>query len=163
MKDRIELAKLFKELGFKVGAEIGVFQGSYSRALCRYNPDLLLYSIDAWIGQKHEKMHERAINKLKGYNAILIKEESSVAVKRFEDNSLDFVYIDADHRYPAVLKDLTLWTPKVRSGGIVSGHDYQAPDVRRAVDEFAKVMTTDCDTVNPRNGITERSWYFINE
>ena len=46
------------------------------------------------------------------------------AVNRFEDNSLDFVYIDANHTEPFVTQDITEWSKKVRPGGVVSGHDY---------------------------------------
>ncbi len=40
------------------------------------------------------------------------------------DESLDFVYIDADHRFDYVMEDLIAWGRKVRKGGIISGHDY---------------------------------------
>ena len=174
MKDRIELAKYFTELGLKIGAEVGVLQGSYSRALCRYNPELKLYSIDAWglLDKKegmrafHLKMYKRAKRKLSFHTATLIREPSTEAVKRFGNGSLDFVYIDANHSYPAVLEDITIWTPKVRSGGIVSGHDYNLPAVSRAVREYAEknnmqVMLTDCDRINPRIKGIEYSWYFM--
>lgn len=174
VKDRIDLAKYFKELGFKVGAEIGVLEGSYSRALCRYNPELKLYCIDAWglvdkresMRAFHLKMYERAKRKLSFHTSILIRKPSIEAVKQFTDDSLDFVYIDANHSYDAVKEDITIWTPKVRSGGIVSGHDYNLPDVSRAVIEYAeknnlKVMSTDCDRINPRTKGIEYSWYFI--
>lgn len=174
MKDRIELAKYFKKLGFKVGAEVGVLEGSYSRALCRYNPELKLYSIDAWglLDKKegmrafHLKMYERAKRKLSFHTAILIREPSIEAAKRFADGSLDFVYIDANHSYPAVKEDITIWTPKVRSGGIVSGHDYQLEEVIKAVDEYVennnlKLMQTDYDSYNKRTKKVQKSWYFI--
>ncbi len=46
------------------------------------------------------------------------------ALEDFEDNSLDFVYIDGDHNFKHISEDIYEWTKKVRSGGIVSGHDY---------------------------------------
>jgi predicted O-methyltransferase YrrM len=55
----------------------------------------------------------------------------------FDDNSLEFVFLDAEHLYDDVLQDLNLWYPKVRSGGIIAGHDYYAgTQVKQAVDEF---------------------------
>ena len=174
MKDRIELAKYFAQLGFRVGAEVGVLQGSYSRALCRYNPELKLYSIDAWglLDKKesmkayHLKMYERAKNKLAPHTVTLIREPSVEAAKRFADGSLDFVYIDANHSYAAVIEDITVWTPKVRSGGIVSGHDYQLEEVIKAVDEYVgnnnlKLLQTDYDSYNERTKKVQKSWYFI--
>ena len=61
------------------------------------------------------------------------------ASKLFEDNSLDFVLIDADHSYQAVKEDLRAWVPKVKPGGVIAGDDYASPThpgVRRAVDEY---------------------------
>ena len=42
----------------------------------------------------------------------------------FEDESLDFIYIDANHAYDFVVEDINLWFPKLKKGGIFSGHDY---------------------------------------
>jgi predicted O-methyltransferase YrrM len=60
------------------------------------------------------------------------------AVKLFDDESLDAVFIDADHSYEAVKLDIQNWMPKVRRGGILAGHDYVPswPGVVRAVDEL---------------------------
>ena len=46
------------------------------------------------------------------------------AVKDFKDESLDFVYIDANHGYESTKEDIREWSKKVKKGGIVSGHDY---------------------------------------
>jgi hypothetical protein len=62
---------------------------------------------------------------MEGYpNHEMILELSMDAVKRFKDDSIDFVYIDANHQDPYVTQDIAEWTRRVRSGGIVSGHDY---------------------------------------
>lgn len=53
----------------------------------------------------------------------------------FNDNSVDFIYFDTDHSYEHVAKELKLWYPKVKKGGILSGHDYSG-DVEKAVLEF---------------------------
>ena len=54
----------------------------------------------------------------------LIRKSSLDAASDFEDGSLDFVYIDANHAFEYVVADIAAWTPKVRDGGVVSGHDY---------------------------------------
>ena len=57
----------------------------------------------------------------------------------FVDESVRFVFIDADHSYDAVLSDLKEWWPKLRKGGIFAGHDYGVkawPGVKRAVDSM---------------------------
>ena len=46
------------------------------------------------------------------------------ALDDFEDNSLDFVYIDGNHTLPFIAMDIFGWEQKIRKGGIISGHDY---------------------------------------
>ena len=59
----------------------------------------------------------------------------------FEAGELDFVFIDGEHGYEAAKADVEAWWPKVRSGGLLVGHDYDRhrfPGVCRAVDEFGE-------------------------
>lgn len=68
-----------------------------------------------------------------------LKMPSEQAASLFEDGSLDFVFLDADHGYEAVRCDLEVWFPKVKRRGVLGGHDYlnpAFPSVRRAADEF---------------------------
>jgi len=60
----------------------------------------------------------------------------------FFDNTLDFVFIDAAHDYQSVKEDIGAWYPKVKEGGVISGHDYpEWEGVKKAVDErFGKDM-----------------------
>jgi hypothetical protein len=55
---------------------------------------------------------------------MVLRMDSLEAARLVEDESLDFVYIDGDHRFDAVMADLIVWSRKVRFGGVVSGHDY---------------------------------------
>jgi len=127
---RETIYELWGELGFKVGAEIGVRMGTNAAAILVRVPDLKLYCIDPWgaylrvTDAAQERYYERCVRKLKGQNVELIKKCSMDAVDGFADQSLDFVYIDGDHRFDAVMSDLIAWVPKVRTGGVVSGHDY---------------------------------------
>lgn len=180
MKNRIELAKYFAELGFKVGAEVGVAFGYYSEVLCKHIPGLKLYAIDSWDTLENDKREKK--NGIKGedavrkalapYNAILIKKTSMEAVKDFADESLDFVFIDADHSYECVKEDVREWSKKVRSGGIVSGHDYYVfkgsgnRGVLDAVNEYAAehglaLQRTRIDRSNPVRDDRQPSWYFV--
>lgn len=54
----------------------------------------------------------------------LIRETSDKASQQFEDNSVDVVYLDADHSFKGCSNDIDLWFPKVKEGGILAGHDY---------------------------------------
>ena len=132
--NRAGLAQLFAELGFTEGAEIGVEKGVFSEILCQANPQLTLYSIDPWKAyreyrdhttqEKIDEIYNEAVNRLKNYNCKIIRKFSEEAYKDFADVSLDFVYIDANHDAKHTWQDLTLWVPKVKPGGIVSGHDF---------------------------------------
>lgn len=64
-------------------------------------------------------------------------ESSETAHIHFDDRSLDLVFIDGDHSYEAVRRDILQFAPKVKGGGVLSGHDYgNSDDVRRAVREL---------------------------
>ena len=71
-------------------------------------------------------------------NISLISDYSYNVVDTFEDNSIDFIYIDANHLYESVKQDLTLYYPKVKPGGYIGGHDYQKdwPGVVTAIHEI---------------------------
>jgi predicted O-methyltransferase YrrM len=66
-----------------------------------------------------------------------IKMPSHEAAALYEDESLDFVFVDGEHSYDGVSGDINFWLPKVRKGGVLAGHDYNhSADVRRAVNEL---------------------------
>jgi hypothetical protein len=67
-----------------------------------------------------------------------IKSGSAAAAANFADQSVDFVFIDADHVYDRVKEDILAWLPKVKPGGIIAGHDYNVghPGVLQAVPEI---------------------------
>lgn len=132
---RNDLPGLMNELGFKVGAEIGVLGGIYSQTLCAGIPGLKLYGIDPWLiywpdyrdykkQADLDREHDLMVKRLKSFNVEIIRSFSMDALKFFQDGSLDFVYIDGNHEYPFVTMDITHWATKVRVGGIVAGHDY---------------------------------------
>ena len=143
MKNRIELARYFNQLGLKVGGEIGVSGGINAENLCKNIEGLKLYCIDSWEGSRGENALKKSRERLSQYNVIFIKKTSMDAVKDFKDESLDFVFIDANHKFDFVMQDIIEWSKKVRSGGVVSGHDYyHSPSARigviEAVDAYVK-------------------------
>lgn len=184
---RDEIASLFNELNFKVGAEVGVCDGTYSEILCKNNPGLKLYGIDPWepyVGYRDyakvstfQKMIEDTKKKLSPYNFITVKKYSMDAVKDFEDNSLDFVYIDANHEDPYITDDIREWYKKVKIDGVLFGHDYANIRldhqsgvkwaVKAAVNKFtldnriSPWFTTGIDAPIIRKADTYRSWIII--
>ena len=67
-----------------------------------------------------------------------IRQDSVSAANRFEDASLDMVFLDGQHEYEAVKADIYAWLPKIKPGGLLAGDDYQPswPGVIQAVDEL---------------------------
>jgi hypothetical protein len=128
---REDLPQFFLNQGYKTGAEIGVFQGEFSESFCKAG--LKHYAVDPWIsyddyprGDKlMERRYQDTVRVLSPYkNCTIIRKTSLEAVEGFEDESLDYVYIDGNHMFRYVADDLFEWSKKVRSGGVVSGHDY---------------------------------------
>ncbi len=75
---------------------------------------------------------------LKGHFRTLFGGDSFDRAKDFEDGSIDFLFIDANHTYEYVIRDLQAFLPKMKKGGVISGHDHndQHPGVIRACREF---------------------------
>ena len=141
------LAKFFNVVGFRVGVEIGTHKGRYARSICRYNKKLKLYCVDPWLAYDNMKIDQNgqesiyniAVGNLKKYNAEIMKKTSMEALGDFNDNSLDFVYIDGNHHYEYVYEDICEWSKKVKSGGIIACHDYYVifwPGVTKAVEQY---------------------------
>ena len=83
-------------------------------------------------------------------NINLYKDYSYNVVDKFEDKSIDFIYIDAEHTYDSLKRDLELYLPKLKPNGIIAGHDYNEwiwPEVVKAVHEkFGNEVSEFMDT-----------------
>jgi hypothetical protein len=132
-RTRQHLAELFGELNFNLGAEIGVRLGRFSKKLCDKNPNLKLYCIDPWMGYnskygdaRQEKIYVEFLRRMVGYGERIevIRKTSMDAVPMFDDRSLDFVFIDGNHKFDFVMMDILHWTQKVKRGGIIMCHDF---------------------------------------
>jgi predicted O-methyltransferase YrrM len=138
---RTALIELFKELGFKTGAEMGTDHGQYAQTLCEKMPDLELHCIDPWVAYTEgeevktqdevDVIYEQAKIRLKNYNCKILRKTSMKAVEDFEEDSLDFVFIDGNHEFEYVYEDITEWAKKVKQGGIIAGHDYTIDPERK--------------------------------
>ena len=176
-----ELISIFKNVGFKIGVEVGVEKGMYSKRMASLIPDVKLYCIDPWVSygyytsrrsntsqKRMEEKYNEAVWRLAPFNCEIIRGYSHDVVHNFEDNSLDFVFIDANHGYEYALQDMVIWTEKVRVGGIVSGHDYfndeKCParcSVKDALDDFVRENEIMPWFVMGRQKYT--TWFFVKE
>lgn len=173
----IGLTNLFAELNFNIGAEIGVETGAFSEVLCKANPKLKLYSIDAWTTysgwneynsqDRLDAVYEEAKTKLAPYNCEIIKGFSMDVVKTFDNNCLDFIFIDGAHDFQSVTNDICEWSKKVRGGGIISGHDYFRSKGRYVNDVVDVVNAyTRAKHINPwflLRGAKRSSWMFVKQ
>ena len=149
------LYKEFVEIssnGSKI-VEVGCWKGKSTAYLAveiiNSKKDITLYAVDTWQGSpEHKYSHEIINNTL--YNTFItniepvkntivpLRMSSIEAANCFENESLDIVFIDANHYYDNVKSDILAWLPKIKRGGIISGHDYTEswPDVIKAVNEI---------------------------
>ena len=130
-----------------------------------------VYAIDPWdlattytessFSLTQSAAHTEFMSRLKDYdNVETIKDFSENASGRFDDESIDMVYIDGDHSFEACTIDLQSWIPKVKKGGIVSGHDgKQHSGVRRAISN----VTGSKDCIAADKLYSDTSWKFIKE
>ena len=152
---RTDLPQFFIDMGYKVGAEIGVRNGRFSRKLCQAG--LKVYAIDPWrnydgywgedaFKKEVEASYKFAKKILAPFDCVILRKTSLEALADIPNNSLDFVYIDGNHDFRYVADDLYEWTKKVRPGGVISGHDYFYANERKhdnihvkyVVDAFVK-------------------------
>lgn len=132
------LYEIFLKRGYTRGAEIGVWVGRNAHEMLLTMPDLELWLVDPYTPYKagrsvyneeimkdvRRKATLRFTGKFKDRNLKFLIMTSLEASRKVSDGYLDFVFIDGNHSYDAAMLDLLLWVPKVRSGGMITGHDY---------------------------------------
>lgn len=175
---RKEFIKIIEDNQCKRIAEVGVGHGHFSEFLLEKISSIeKLYAIDPWSDKYlefREGSYMSTINALEKFKdrAMILRETSKDASKMFENESLDFVYIDAEHSYGAVINDLEAWYPKIKLGKILAGHDYDKsqPDVVKAVDEFIKKYNLKLNIITPSKKYDEfgeeaysASWWVIKQ
>lgn len=162
---REDLPVIWRDSGYKIGVEIGVQRAIYSSYILQTMPDVHLHSIDPWVvygdsklgASGQERNYKIAMDRLKPFiekgSCTVHRTTSMEAVDKFEDGSLDFVFIDGDHSFNACAMDLIKYVPKVRRGGMIAVHDYipmRKGGVIDAIDAYTK-----CNMISP--------WFVIRE
>lgn len=152
---RRELWQLLTGMMCGNAAEIGVAEGNFSRDMLDWPIKFpRLFLVDRWkcvISQKGDASNSQVWhdNNLAEVKRKIAKEENRVMILRGDsvemankvpDDTLVLVYIDADHSYEGVTRDIRAWIPKLRSGGVMAFHDYENPayGVKKAVQDFCK-------------------------
>lgn len=160
LETREQLPLLLNRRGFAgTAVEVGVQNGAFSQWILTHWKGSLLISVDPWLEDtegiyrdasnvpqsQQEINYRRTVARLGRFHrrSQIWRMTSKEASLSIPDCSVDFVYLDARHDYESVSEDLHLWYPKVRSGGLFSGHDYLDGSfphgvfgVKTAVDEF---------------------------
>lgn len=160
-KTRIAMLSLLPKNGR--GCELGTFKGDFAEIIIGVCEPKELILVDVWPPQVNSgdvngnnvelldgsKLRHHVFDRFKHQPEVTPVHSMTVdALNNIPDNSLDYVYIDADHRYEGVLEDITLSYQKVKNGGYIMGHDYEMNPaktdnhyefgVKKAVDEFCK-------------------------
>lgn len=145
----VNFASILFENKSVVGAEIGVLEGKNAKSILQTLNVKKLYLIDPYIPYASSdlssmlpKALRSAKKKLSRFNDRIewVRKKSEDALQQFPDSFFDFVYIDGDHDYEFVKKDLEGYWKKLRKGGILGGHDFFGfySGVVKAVTEFSK-------------------------
>ena len=130
-----DLGHLLNDLDCQLGVEVGIYRGRFTATLAKRAPKMQLVGVDAWkvyLGYKdyenndlETEAYKDAVRRTKDYPQVkLINAWSVDAAKMFKDDSIDYLFIDANHTYEWVVEDMKAWIPKVKKGGIIMGHDY---------------------------------------
>ena len=141
--------------------EVGAWKGASTSYLAveAQHKKLRIDVVDTWSGSQEHKdisdirensLFETFIDNLRPVINLVnpIRTDSISASKMYDEESLDAVFIDADHRYESVKADILAWMPKAKKGGILAGHDYTLTHsgVILAVDELVEApeIIRDC-------------------
>lgn len=122
--------------------ELGTFLGgNLARCIDHINSECIeFYAIDNWLFQNISDTSNISGSYLQAFLDGMgdrkfkhIVSDSTKASEQFKDGCIDILFIDDDHNYPKVRANIKAWLPKVKSGGLICGHDYPDSGVKSAV------------------------------
>lgn len=158
--------EFIKQYGFRAVAEIGGGDGDTTRQVVA-QCDLDIYIVvERCMNEITENLYNVLVESdVKGdYGTslkpvALMRMDSISAAKYIADGSLDLVFIDADHLYEGVKNDIIAWMPKVRTGGILCGHDYDPTGNFTGLIEAVHEMCGDVATINTGGEDNNHVWW----
>ena len=186
LKSRNDIGAILEERNLNgIGIEIGVATGNYSQILLDNTKLKKIYFVDTWkyfsdgeykdpCNVKQKKQNARYHSVVKrlspyGERAEIIKGDCSELVHDFPDEYFDLVYIDANHEYKYIKRDMADWYPKVKVGGVFAGHDYvtitdenKLCGVEQAVNEFCELHGLEVSVTGGTRRIPP-SWILLKE
>ena len=136
------LVKEFRKPSMKI-VEIGSWRGYSADVILRHIVGVEgahLFCVDHWLGspntqqpgeilQTGENIYKTFLNNMfiRGYitRVTPIRLPAEEAVQLFPNHYVDFVFLDGDHAYTPSARDIDMWWPKLKSGGIFCGHDME--------------------------------------
>lgn len=173
IKHRVDLNKLLPSN--PVTAEIGVAEGQFSNHIIRNWKPSKHYMVDLWESRAeffgdagfkqewHNKNYQKVKKISEQFKQCEILRGPSIGMHQYVgDESLDFFHLDACHSFDCVINDLNAWVPKLKFGGIASGHDFLNPEygVKEAVYTYCIKHGFEVKTL-PENKSEDACWMFV--
>lgn len=138
-----------------VGVEVGAHRGEFTFAMASQWRCERYYAVDPWdavtedYAQSQGKYLWGGPSRVDDYmacavvardrpNVRMLKMTSILAANRFAEQSVQFIYLDGDHRREYVAQDLVCWWPKLQNGGILAGHDIVCPGPAGRPDDWGR-------------------------
>ena len=169
-----EFPLLLSELGLKKMVEIGTYKGNFAEVLSILIPDVDLTVVDVWkvypgykdygVNDLETEAYKATCDRAEKFGFKIIKDWSAEAVKQFEDESLDFVFIDGNHDFEHVVEDVAKWSKKVKKGGIVAGHDFNRNHAKHFGVKEALPAWCEAEQISPLFIIRKdrcASWFYV--
>lgn len=146
-------------------AEIGVYKGNFSHEILDIAQPKKLHLIDPWkyrdkneyknalfggvagsqdsMNKIFEEVKDKFNQEIEKGRVEIHRGASQNVYKKFPEDYFDWIYIDGNHKYKYVKKDLELYLPKIKTGGYITGDDYRKfgwwnGGIKRAVKEFSR-------------------------
>lgn len=189
MSSRNQLGQFLRDRGLLgIAVEIGTHRGEFAEQFMKSWDGQELTCIDPWSvpegyeeqakhlwgGQSREQDYLEAMRRLQPFNhptkrVRLCRGTSAQGLSLYDDNTLDFVYIDGDHSLEGVMFDIQYWWTRLKSGGVMAGHDFLCPGemnggwgqyIQPAVLSHAALFDIDVYLIAEEGGLPW-SYYFI--
>lgn len=177
IKHRNQVSDLIKLMDSPKVCEVGVRHGGFLKFIVQDNISEA-YGVDIWqnttvngqndnlYSQKElDQQYQMVLDLFLGNEKVkIMREFSDKASESFPDEYFDFVYLDADHTYEGIKRDLNCWYPKVKNGGILSGHDYIDGDLTLRLGHSVRFGVVDAvEEFKKQKNIQESDFFLTSE